>query len=72
MQESLPPSQSLDLQLKALKEVGCERIFTGIASGAKTERLGLEEVEMILREGDTFVVVYLETAFPSRKHTILN
>ena len=33
--------QRLDLQQDALRGAGCERIFTDIVSGAKTERLGL-------------------------------
>lgn len=45
-------SQSLDLQINALKKAGCEKIFTDIASGAKTARPGLKDAEMVLREGD--------------------
>lgn len=33
------PPQSLDLQIKALKEAGCDKIFTDIASGSYTERI---------------------------------
>lgn len=46
------PSQSLNLQIKALKEAGCEEIFTDIASGAKVARPGLKNAEMVLRKGD--------------------
>ncbi len=34
--------QHLELQTDALEKAGCERVFTDIASGAKTERNGLE------------------------------
>ena len=33
--------QTLDLQKDALHKLGCERIFTDIASGAKSDRQGL-------------------------------
>jgi DNA invertase Pin-like site-specific DNA recombinase len=48
--------QTLDLQKDALEKAGCERIFTDTASGAKAERIGLEEAIDHLREGDTLVV----------------
>ena len=44
--------QTLDLQKDALEKTGCERIFTDTASGAKQERMGLEEALSHLREGD--------------------
>lgn len=54
------PSQSPDLQIKALKEAGCDKIFTDIASGAKTVRPGLKDAEMVLRAGDALVVWKLD------------
>ena len=35
--------QTLDLQKDALEKAGCTKLFTDTASGAKTERKGLEE-----------------------------
>jgi DNA invertase Pin-like site-specific DNA recombinase len=35
--------QTLNLQRDALTTAGCTKIFTDTASGAKTERIGLEE-----------------------------
>jgi len=63
-------SQSLDLQIKALKEAGCDKIFTDIASGAKSVRPGFKDAEMILREGDTLVVWKLDRLGRSIRHLI--
>ncbi len=64
------PSQSLDLQIKALKEADCDKIFTDIASGAKTARPGLKDAEMVLREGDALVVWKLDRLGRSIQHLI--
>lgn len=64
------PSQSLDLQTKALKEAGCDKIFSDIASGAKTARPGLKDAEMVLREGDALVVWKLDRLGRSIQHLI--
>lgn len=47
--------QNLDLQLEALKETGCEKIFSEKKSGLR-ERPQLEAALAYLRPGDTFVV----------------
>lgn len=52
--------QSLDLQMDALEEYGCERIFTEKASGAKDDREELKKALDILRPGDVFVVYKLD------------
>jgi DNA invertase Pin-like site-specific DNA recombinase len=52
--------QNLDLQLAALKEAGCTRIFTDTSSGARLDRLGLREALSHLREDDTLVVWKLD------------
>jgi DNA invertase Pin-like site-specific DNA recombinase len=52
--------QSLDVQLDALRQVGCERVFTDKASAAKTHRPGLSEAQSHLREGDLLVVWKLD------------
>jgi len=63
-------SQSLDLQIKALKEAGCDKIFSDIASGAKAIRPGLSDAEMVLREGDVLVVWKLDRLGRSIQHLI--
>jgi DNA invertase Pin-like site-specific DNA recombinase len=52
--------QSLDLQLDALRQAGCERVFTDKASAARTQRPGLSEARSHLREGDVLVVWKLD------------
>ena len=47
--------QNLDLQLEALKEVGCEKVFSEKKSGLR-ERPQLEAALAYLRPGDIFVV----------------
>ena len=52
--------QSLDVQLDALRQAGCERVFTEKASAANTPRLGLGEARSHLRPGDVLVVWKLD------------
>jgi DNA invertase Pin-like site-specific DNA recombinase len=52
--------QSLDLQLDALRQAGCERVFTDKASAAKPHRPGLSEAHSHLRAGDLLVVWKLD------------
>jgi DNA invertase Pin-like site-specific DNA recombinase len=56
------PSQSLDLQIDALVQAGCDqkKIFTDIASGSKTARPGLDKALDYAREGDILVVWKLD------------
>src|SRR5213080_637709 len=62
--------QTLNLQKDALKKLGCNKIFTDTASGAKAERKGLEEALEYVREGDTLVVWRLDRLGRSLKHLI--
>ena len=43
--------QTLDLQTDALKQAGCEKLFTDTTSGAKSDRLGLQEAMNHMRAG---------------------
>ena len=52
--------QTLALQQDALKQAGCERIFTETVGGAKAERPGLDEALDFLRPGDVLVVWRLD------------
>src|SRR2546426_5456626 len=62
--------QTLHLQKDALEKIGCTKIFTDTASGATTERKGLEEALEYVREGDTLVVWRLDRLGRSLKHLI--
>src|SRR5947199_10223925 len=62
--------QTLDLQKDALEKIGCTKIFTDTASGAKAERKGLEEALNYVRAGDTLVVWRLDRLGRSLKHLI--
>jgi DNA invertase Pin-like site-specific DNA recombinase len=62
--------QHLHLQQDALNTVGCLKIFTDTASGAKTERKGLEEAIDYVREGDILVVWRLDRLGRSLKDLI--
>lgn len=62
--------QNLNLQIDALKEIGCEKIFTDVTSGTKKDRLGLEETLNYSREGDIIVVWKLDRVGRSLKNLI--
>lgn len=48
--------QNLDLQKDALKNAGCEKIFTDKIRASQQEREGLSKAMEILRQDDTLVV----------------
>jgi DNA invertase Pin-like site-specific DNA recombinase len=62
--------QTLNLQKDALENAGCTKIFTDTASGAKTERKGLEEALTYVRKGDTLVVWRLDRLGRSLPHLV--
>jgi DNA invertase Pin-like site-specific DNA recombinase len=62
--------QKLDLQLDALREAKCDKIFKDVASGAQSNRVGLDTAAKYLRPGDTLVVWKLDRLGRSLKHLI--
>lgn len=64
------PEQDLALQLDALEAAGCDRIFSDIASGAKTERPELTKLLEYIRPGDTLVVWKLDRLGRSLRHLV--
>ena len=51
--------QNLDIQLKALEDAGCEKIYTDKVSGKKEDRIGLNKLFEYIRSGDTLVIYKL-------------
>jgi DNA invertase Pin-like site-specific DNA recombinase len=62
--------QDLTVQIEALKQAGCERIYSDIASGAKTDRPGFGQALDYMREGDVLVVWRLDRLGRSLIHLI--
>ena len=62
--------QNLDLQLDALKKAGCEKIFTDIASGTKTDRPNLNKLLAEIRTGDIITIWKLDRLGRSLKHLV--
>lgn len=62
--------QSRDSQHDALEAAGCERIYTDVASGAKTDRPGLQQAMDALRAGDVLLVWKLDRIGRSLAHLV--
>ena len=59
-----------DLQLDALEEAGCKKVYVETASGAKTDRPELGKCLADLREGDTLVIWRLDRLGRNLKHLV--
>jgi DNA invertase Pin-like site-specific DNA recombinase len=62
--------QSLDLQVDALKQAGCEEVYTDEMSGVKAERPGLQKALAFARTDDTLVVWRLDRLGRSLKDLV--
>jgi DNA invertase Pin-like site-specific DNA recombinase len=62
--------QSLDSQTDSLSEAGCEKLFTDVASGVRTQRPGLDNAISYCRKGDKLVVWKLDRMGRSMAHLI--
>lgn len=58
------------LQLDALRAAGCDRVFTEVGSGTKTDRQELAKLMDQARPGDTIVVWRLDRLARSLRHLI--
>lgn len=62
--------QNLDMQIIALEDAGCEKIYEEIVSGAKSDRPVFNNVMKQLRDGDTLTVWKLDRLGRSLKHLV--
>lgn len=62
--------QTLDVQLRQLKEAGCELIFEEKISGARRDRPELEKLLTHLRADDTLIVCKLDRLARSTHHLL--
>lgn len=62
--------QKLDLQIDALKNAGCEKIFSEVISGASRERPVLNAMLEQCRDGDTIVIYKLDRLGRSLIHLV--
>ena len=63
-------SQDMALQKDALEAAGCEKIFSDVMSGAKTDRPGLDECLKFLQKGDTLVCYKLDRIGRDLRHLV--
>ena len=63
-------SQRHDLQISALEQVGCDRIFIESASGARTDRVELARMLEMARAGDQILCWRLDRLGRSLRHLI--
>jgi DNA invertase Pin-like site-specific DNA recombinase len=63
--------QNLDLQIDALREAGCTRIYTdpGVSAMAK-HRIGFETLLRALEDGDTLVIWKIHRAFRNLRQAV--
>ncbi|MDR3058773.1 MAG: recombinase family protein [Prevotella sp.] len=62
--------QFLENQVHLLKDYGCEKVYTDVASGAREDREGLKEMISYLRPGDIVVVYKIDRIFRSLKNLV--
>jgi DNA invertase Pin-like site-specific DNA recombinase len=62
--------QSLDLQVDALRKVGCKKVYQEVVSGAKAERPVLDGLLHALRPGDVLVIWKLDRLGRSLRHLV--
>ncbi len=62
--------QNISTQVDLLKENGCEKIYSDIASGVREDRKGLNEMLSYLRKEDIIIVYKTDRIFRSLKNMI--
>lgn len=59
------PEQNLDSQIDLLRKGGCEKFYMDVASGARSDRKGLNEMIEYMRKGDTVIAYNNDRVFRS-------
>jgi DNA invertase Pin-like site-specific DNA recombinase len=62
--------QNCDLQVDALRVAGCEKIYSEAVSGARADRLVLDELLRNIRSGDVLVIWKLDRLGRSLRHLV--
>src|SRR6266511_3972333 len=62
--------QTIDLQVDALTQAGCTKVYTEVISGARADRPILAQVLEILRAGDVLVIWKLDRLGRSLTHLL--
>jgi DNA invertase Pin-like site-specific DNA recombinase len=62
--------QTVDLQVDALTQVGCTKVYTEVISGARVERPVLEQLLETMRAGDVLVIWKLDRFGRSLTHLL--
>jgi DNA invertase Pin-like site-specific DNA recombinase len=62
--------QTVDLQVDALTQAGCTKVYTEVISGARAERPVLEQLIETLRAGDVLVIWKLDRLGRSLTHLL--
>lgn len=62
--------QNLDSQIYALKQYGCNKIYTEVQSGRNSKRNELDKVIKKLKSGDTLVIFKLDRLSRGTKHLL--
>jgi DNA invertase Pin-like site-specific DNA recombinase len=62
--------QTVDLQVDALTQAGCTKVYTEVISGARAERPVLEQLLETLRAGDVLVIWKLDRLGRSLTHLL--
>ncbi len=62
--------QNFDMQVDALREAGCEKIYSEAVSGARADRPVLEELLRNIRSGDVLVIWKLDRLGRSLRHLV--
>lgn len=64
------PEQKLEAQIDLLTKAGCEKIYSDVASGVRSDRKGLNAMIKYMRKGDTVIAYKNDRMFRSLKNMV--